>query len=78
MSLYGYDWPQGGTKQVLSIDRQHHLQELVMGFSSPWQGADLAALTGAPLASGSASDWLRVVSRRHEASRVCRCTGPCD
>ena len=54
MSLYGYDWPQGGTKQVLSIDRQHHLQEMVMGFSGPWHGADLAALTGAPLASGSA------------------------
>jgi catechol 2,3-dioxygenase-like lactoylglutathione lyase family enzyme len=54
MNLYGYDWPQGGTKQVIYIDRQQHLKELVVALSSPWQVADLAALTGAPLASGSA------------------------
>jgi catechol 2,3-dioxygenase-like lactoylglutathione lyase family enzyme len=54
MSLYGYDWPQGGTKQVIYIDHQHHLKELVVGLSSPWQVADLVALTAAPLASGSA------------------------
>jgi hypothetical protein len=54
MNLYGYDWPQGGTKQVIYVDRQQHLKELVVGLASPWQVADLTALTGAPLASGSA------------------------
>ena len=54
MNLYGYDWPQGGTKQIAYVDGQSHVMELLLGFGDPWQSADLTALTGAPLASGSA------------------------
>jgi hypothetical protein len=54
MNLYGYDWPQGGTKQIAYVDSQSHVMELLVGYGEPWQSADLTALTGAPLPSGSA------------------------
>jgi hypothetical protein len=49
MNLYGYDWPQGGTKQIAYVDSQSHVMELLVGYGDPWQSADLTALTGAPL-----------------------------
>ncbi len=54
MKLCGYDWPQGGTKQVVYGDDQGHVIELVKGWESPsWQAADLTKLTGAPPADAS-------------------------
>jgi hypothetical protein len=44
MKLCGYDWPQGGTKQVVYVDDQGHVIELVKGWESPsWQAADLTS-----------------------------------
>ena len=54
MNLYGYDWPQGGTKQIAYVDGQSHMMELFVGFGDPWQSADLTVLTGAPPPNGSA------------------------
>jgi hypothetical protein len=54
MKLCGYDWPQGGTKQVIYVDDQGHVIELVAGWESPWQSADLTELTGAPPPGGTA------------------------
>ena len=54
MKLCGYDWPQGGTKQVIYVDDQGHVIELVEGWESPWQSADLTELTGAPPPGGTA------------------------
>ena len=54
MKLCGYDWPQGGTKQVVYVDDQGHVIELVEGLESPWQSADLTELTGAPPPDGTA------------------------
>ncbi len=48
MKLCGYDWPHGGTKQVVYVDNQGHVTELEGGLESPWQSADLTELTGAP------------------------------
>ncbi len=54
MKLCGYDWPQGGTKQVVYADDQGQVIELVKGWESPsWQAADLTKLTGAPPADAS-------------------------
>ena len=49
MILYGYDWPQGGTKQVVYVDGQSHIIELCEGLEGPWQSADLTVLTAAPI-----------------------------
>ncbi len=49
MNLYGYDWPQGGTKQVVYVDGQGHVIELCEGLEGPWQSADLTVLTASPL-----------------------------
>ncbi len=54
MNLHGYDWPQGGTKQIAYVDSQSHVMELLLGYGDPWQWVDLTTLTGAPPASGSA------------------------
>jgi len=48
MKLCGFDWPQGGTKQVVYVDDQGHVIELVGGLESPWQFTDLTELTKAP------------------------------
>jgi catechol 2,3-dioxygenase-like lactoylglutathione lyase family enzyme len=48
MKLCGFDWPQGGTKQVVYVDDQGHVIELVGGLEGPWQSADLTELTKAP------------------------------
>ena len=54
MNLYGYDWPQGGTKQIAYVNGQSHMMELFVGFGDLWQSADLTVLTGAPPPDGSA------------------------
>jgi hypothetical protein len=53
MKLCGYDWPQGGTKQVVFVDDQGRVIELVRGLESPSQSADLTELTGAPPPAGT-------------------------
>ena len=53
MKLYGYDWPHGGTKQVVYVDDQGHVIELEMGLNTRWGPADLTELTGAPPAGGN-------------------------
>jgi hypothetical protein len=53
-ALTGYDWPEGGTKQIAYVDAQGHVIELCVAKESPWQWADLTALTGAPLADQGA------------------------
>src|SRR5690349_20383227 len=60
MKLCGYDWPRGGTKQLVWRDDQGQVRELVKGYESPWQSANLTELTGAPPPSGTALvgyDW---------------------
>ena len=47
--LAGYDWLNGGTKQVVYVDEQGHVIELFVAAGTPWQWADLTQLTGAPL-----------------------------
>ena len=58
-------------EQVVYVDEQGHVIELFVAAGTPWQWADLTQLTGAPLASGSASDWLRVASRCYQTSGLC-------
>jgi hypothetical protein len=48
-ALAGYDWLNGGTKQVVYVDEQGHVIELFVAAGTPWQAADLTELTGAPL-----------------------------
>jgi hypothetical protein len=48
-ALAGYDWLNGGTKQVVYVDEQGHVIELFVATGTPWQWADLTQLTGAPL-----------------------------
>jgi hypothetical protein len=52
-ALSGYEWTAGGTKQVVYVDNNYHIQELYVGQAGQWQAADLTQLTGAPLAEGT-------------------------
>jgi hypothetical protein len=61
ISLVGYDWYNGKTKQVAYVDDRRHLIELFVATGNPWQWVDLTELTGAPLpVQGSLAgyDWL--------------------
>src|SRR6266566_1799960 len=49
--LAGYDWAQGGTKQVVYVDGNGHIQELFVQQGQPWSVADLSAIAGAPVTS---------------------------
>ncbi len=51
--IAGYAWPGGNTKQVVFSDHNAHIIELFVGVGGQWQWADLAQITGAPLAGGS-------------------------
>src|SRR5205823_13679721 len=44
----GYDWPAGGSKQVVYVDCNYHIQELYVGQYDYWHCADLMAATDAP------------------------------
>jgi hypothetical protein len=44
MNLYGYDWPQGGTKQVVYVDGQSHIIEFCRGLEGRWQSTDLTGV----------------------------------
>lgn len=48
--LVGYEWPEGGTKQVAYISQDHHLHEFFVGAGQNWQHADLTRLASAPRA----------------------------
>jgi hypothetical protein len=53
-SIAGYDWLNGNTKQVVYVDNQGHVIELFVATGTPWQWADLTALTAAPPPAGRA------------------------
>ncbi len=52
-AIVGYDWPNGGTQQVVYVDDNGHIIELFVAVGGRWQLADLTALTGAPQQNGS-------------------------
>jgi hypothetical protein len=59
-ALAAFAWEAGGTKQVVYIGDDGDVYELVCGQKAGWTFTDLTALTGAPLAVGSAlaaSSW---------------------
>jgi hypothetical protein len=53
-ALAAYAWEAGGTKQVVYIGDDGDVYELACGQNGVWTFTDLTALTGAPLAVGSA------------------------
>lgn len=52
--LAAYAWEAGGTRQVVYSSNDGDVYELVCGRDGAWTFADVTALTGAPLASGTA------------------------
>src|SRR6266567_1690337 len=44
-TLTGYDWLNGGTKQVAYVDEQGHVIELHAGLSGKWRCTDLKVIT---------------------------------
>jgi hypothetical protein len=52
--LAGFSWAAGGTKQIIYMDRNRHIQELHTDTRVWWQCTDLTALTHAPLVDGTA------------------------
>jgi hypothetical protein len=52
--LAGYSWTAGGTKQIVYMDRNRHIQELYTGVHVWWECTDLTALTNAPLVDSTA------------------------
>src|SRR5438477_114604 len=48
--ISGYEWQAGGTKQVVFMDSNSHIQELFVGVGGGWQVADLTAIANAPVA----------------------------
>ncbi|HLZ63515.1 MAG TPA: hypothetical protein VKR06_41810 [Ktedonosporobacter sp.] len=48
--LVGYEWPQGGSKQIAFVGEDDHLHELSLEAGQGWRHVDLSTLTGAPLA----------------------------
>jgi hypothetical protein len=53
-ALAAYGWEAGGTKQVVYIGDDGDVYELECGLNTTWTFTDLTAVTGAPLAAGSA------------------------
>lgn len=51
MTLCGFDWPAGRSKQVAYLDERYHIQEMFVKEGEPWQEHDLTAITHAPKAS---------------------------
>jgi hypothetical protein len=49
--LVGYEWPEGGTKQVAYLGQDEHVHELCVGVEGSWQHTDLNYITGAPPAN---------------------------
>ncbi len=45
MTLCGFDWPAGRSKQVAYLDERDHIQELYVSVGGQWQVADLTLLT---------------------------------
>ncbi len=52
--LAGFSWAAGGTKQIIYMDRNRHIQELYTSVPVCWEHTDLTALTHAPLVDGTA------------------------
>ena len=65
--ITGYEWTQGGTKQVVYIDRHGHIQELTSSDGNNWSLSDLTALTKAPPSNGNVItcyQWDRLGSKQ--------------
>ena len=52
--LAGFSWMAGGTKQIIYMDRNRHIQELHTGPNIWWKCTDLTALMQAPLVDSTA------------------------
>ena len=66
-AIAGYAWSQGGTKQVVYVDDNGHIQELVVQHGGAWSGADLTSIAGAPPAISTAIvgyDWAQSGSKQ--------------
>ena len=50
-AIVGYDWAQGGSKQVVFVDSNGHIQELFVTPGATWQVRDLTSITGSNLAA---------------------------
>jgi hypothetical protein len=46
--LVGYEWPEGGSKQMAYLGQDGHIQELSIRMGETWQHSDLNSITGAP------------------------------
>jgi len=66
-AISGYEWETTGSKQVVYIDQQNHIQELMSTDGDVWHTSDLTALTKAPLANGNVVvgyNWSRLGSKQ--------------
>src|SRR5579884_3198821 len=52
MTLVGYAWRAGGTKQVIYTGLDAHIHELAAGVTGMWRYTNVTESTGAPLAEG--------------------------
>jgi hypothetical protein len=57
VSFAGYEWDFGGSKQVVSVTLDGHVQELFVPMGGSWSHVDLTQITGAPTASQSLGRW---------------------
>jgi len=53
LTLVGYAWKTGGTKQVVYTGAAGHVHELATGVTGMWRYTDLTQVTGSPLAEGA-------------------------
>jgi hypothetical protein len=51
MQLSGFQWPEGGTKQVAYMNEEGHIHEMYVSVGHEWREADLTELVSAPRAS---------------------------
>ncbi|GAC1475114.1 MAG: hypothetical protein PVSMB5_29460 [Ktedonobacteraceae bacterium] len=66
-AIVGYEWSVTGSKQVVYIDQNNHIQELMTSDGSNWRVSDLTDLTNAPLANGNivvGYQWTRSGSKQ--------------
>jgi hypothetical protein len=66
-AISGYEWTALGSKQVVYVDQNNHIQELTSTDGNSWHVSDLTSLTKAPLANGNvvvAYNWARLESKQ--------------
>ncbi|GCF11727.1 hypothetical protein [Dictyobacter arantiisoli] len=52
--LAAFDWIQGGSRVILFVDANHHMQELAQAPQNNWNAIDLTQISSAPLAANDA------------------------